>query len=107
MEMRQRTHTHLCTQNTNRYSAKSQHRPRANESTEEAGSAPHDRGRWMERTKKRKGRCESLQFCLHNTQLSMATCITGQARGKRGGRGGGGREGRRVKQRKRGRRVVV
>ncbi|CAB1460511.1 unnamed protein product [Pleuronectes platessa] len=40
--------------------------PARAESNEEVSSAPHDMERWMVRTKKGKGRCESLQFCLHN-----------------------------------------
>ncbi len=47
----------------------------------------------MERTKKGKERCESLQFCLHNWLLCMAAYITGQRGGEIGGRTGGGKGG--------------
>lgn len=46
----------------------------------------------MEGTKNGKGRCEFLQFCLHDTLLCMAACVTRQPGETRvGGKEGGGR----------------
>ena len=53
----------------------------------------------MEWTKNGKGRCEFLQFCLHNTLLCMAACLTGQPGETRGG---GKDRGGRVKRERRG-----